>query len=469
MRISSKRIWVLAGAVIAVAALSRIVLTTRISLAGPNTVTAGTCSAEGYTITSDKTFGKASGNREITIKLDAKAPGTFMAVTFYADSGCTEPITTAATTANGQSEPFYIMTNAPGDFTIVATTQSSPTASLAVSSLPVPPVTTSPVGTPTKSGMKIGVLVGGDDGAFTNAEKISVAKSLGVSYIRTQVSTKDTQVPLSAIDADVAAGLKIVPSLRNKGATSKYSDPVTDIASYKANVSKFLSYYKPEVVAVENEEDNKAFIPNTSVAQYIAQVQATIDVAHPLGVKVTNGGISFPNAALATWNYYWTSGQYAKADSYRERLMVLASTNSGFKQALADVPTQADPNKPILARTATAKASLERTSQLIAAYKTLNIDYVNFHWYSVANGTLQETAQYLSQATGKPAMNNEIGQWDNSSDTVEALLKEASAARLAYILWYSGDGSNAIGLQNKDGSLRPTGETFKSSVLGGSL
>lgn len=45
------------------------------------------------------------------------------------------------------------------------------------------------------------------------------------------------------------------------------------------------------------------------------------------------------------------------------------------------------------------------------------------------------------------------------------IVGEALKLKMPFACWYDGDGSQAFGLHNADGSLRPTGRAFKESML----
>ena len=121
---------------------------------------------------------------------------------------------------------------------------------------------------------------------------------------------------------------------------------------------------------------------------------------------------------------------------------------------------------------------------LIKAYKNLNLDYVNIHWYepmylrspkapSAANvdqidtKSIGEVVDFLKRSTGKKIITNEIGQINSSPNIVRSVIDKCISLNMDYIIWYSGDGddaNDAVGLHNYDGTLRPNGKAFADYI-----
>ena len=128
------------------------------------------------------------------------------------------------------------------------------------------------------------------------------------------------------------------------------------------------------------------------------------------------------------------------------------------------------------------KRQIEFGRKIIAAYKTLDLDYVNFHWYEPvkargANGvnkndTIVDTkifefvANYIKTTTGKPVMSNEFGVFNTSPTLIKGLLQAVYNANLQYAIFYSSDGGEgrAVALQNVAGDLRENGAAFREFI-----
>ena len=302
-------------------------------------------------------------------------------------------------------------------------------------------------------------------------DAISVAKELDVPVLRLHMVMQQWNGTWPPFDKARAAGLQIAANV-NDGSPATWAGkaPVpfpTDLAAYRKTLDDILTKYPPALLAVENEEDNKGY-HSGPIEDYIAELAAATEVAHAHGIKVTNGGITSTPVRLLVWDDYMSRGLTREAQDYADRALP-----AHIAQALAT--GSADHNKRFA-------ETLAMEKKLIAAYRSIPIDYVNFHWYEpvrsrggkqgVGDDTpfdmraLGETIAYLKRATGKPVLSNEIGQLNASAALTAAMLDAATRAGLSYVIWYSGDGGTgkAVALQNADGTLRPTGEAFRDFV-----
>ena len=291
---------------------------------------------------------------------------------------------------------------------------------------------------------QFGVLIkspGGQGGGMNF--KINLAKKLGFTCIRDAISLDNPK------DKPIFnAGFKVVLNVNNSSMANKSQSPfVTDTDTYKKKLQYQISLMpnKPVLLVIENEENNQHFHSGTA-QDYLNQLQAATTVAHANHIAVTNGGITFPAMMYLLYEDYMAHGKTKEANDLQQRSSVSFSS------------------KWLINR----KAFLQ---QLIAGYAKSDIDFINFHWYGKNGDTksLTEVVNYLERVTGKPAVSNEIGQQDASPETVKAIMQTARQLHLRYAIWYSGDGARntdeqAVGLQNNDGSLRATGEAFKTAL-----
>jgi hypothetical protein len=82
---------------------------------------------------------------------------------------------------------------------------------------------------------------------------------------------------------------------------------------------------------------------------------------------------------------------------------------------------------------------------------------------TITPGAQKEIISYIERVTGKRAMSNEVGTRTSSPEVVTGVLQQLSEMGMAYVIWFSGDGSGgSVALQNEDGSLRPNGIAFKN-------
>ncbi|MGC4192642.1 MAG: hypothetical protein QM589_15985 [Thermomicrobiales bacterium] len=289
-------------------------------------------------------------------------------------------------------------------------------------------------------------------------DRIGLAQSLHVGAIRTTVSNADFS-PATARQY-IEIGLNVVLTIVNDPELSagNPSVPVTDLAPYRRQLQQVFDAFPTgvPVVAIENEPEAPKFFSGTA-DQYLAELQAATTVAHANGIKVTNGGLTGIPAAFLTWLDLWNSGDHAAADAFVQEMNGVG--RPGGNQLLAQLPTSADPTRPI-----PSSSQIDFAKQTVEAYATMDIDYVNLHWYQAGTSTagLERVIAYLGRVTGKPVMSNEFGQLDDEPSTVTAELAAVSDAGFPYAIWFSGDkGKGAMALQNADNTLKPNGLAFR--------
>ena len=311
------------------------------------------------------------------------------------------------------------------------------------------------------------------NGSFSISQKTNITNdSLKCAYARLLIVLQNFSVSSPAYDSFKSAGLKTALNL-NWGNPGSSSGPVafpTDISSYSNKLDAVLIKYQPDLAVIENEESNQQY-HSGAITDYFQELKTAVDHCHAKGIKVTNGGIVERIATLLVWNDYYTSSQFVAAKDYASR---------AFPKQLLDA--DGNPNVKFSAKLA---AALSTGLQLIAAYKMLDIDFVNFHWYepvaqretayqtadlplinTIDTKTLEETISYLHRATGKTVVTNEIGQLNLQPGIVLALLQKLTALKIPIVVWYSGDGGTgqAVALQNADGTLRANGLAFASFI-----
>ena len=299
-------------------------------------------------------------------------------------------------------------------------------------------------------------------------QKIALAKELGVHFIRLG-ETAGTMSSADKASAYQQAGFAVLLNIRNAAIPAA---AVKDMEAFKRSVGTIIDTDHPDLIVIENEENNPRFYVGTA-DEYVAELQAAIDVAHAKGMKVADGGITSIPAAFLTWKHLWDTGDRARADVFAQTAFAYARGTG--QRLLPTLPTQAHPDRPVV-----LGKSLEKTvpmvQALIAAFKTMDLDYVNFHWYesdSRATASLRDIVAYLKEATGKQVISNEFGQLDMASETMTSLLTGMHDLGLPYLVWFSGDdpngpvpggGNGPYALQDENGKLRPNGEAFRKVV-----
>jgi len=309
---------------------------------------------------------------------------------------------------------------------------------------------------------KFGVLVHGN---MDVSKKIDIAKDLGVSYVRNAIVMQDWNGRDEEYEKYIASGLKVVLNVNwghvqnEKGEKRPVPFP-KDTVKYKQILGDILDKCKPELVVIENEELNRRY-HSGSIEEYINELTAAINVAHTKGLKITNAGLTGRGFCLLVYNDYMKRGMQREANDFARRCI----KSAWFKEKKKNTDEDGE---------------ITKLEKLIEAYKKLPLDYVNFHLYepikNVKGGTdenvqqitpnaVKEITDYLSRATGKKVISNECGERSSSPALVPQMLEEFAKYNLDYVIWFSGDGSaGGKALQNEDGTLRPSGDAFKTFV-----
>ena len=92
----------------------------------------------------------------------------------------------------------------------------------------------------------------------------------------------------------------------------------TDLEAYSKTFTSILDKYKPELVVVENEEDNP-FYHSGSADDYINELKTAITICHSKGLKVTNGGLTVREVMLLAFDDLMRSGKKQEAYDFASR------------------------------------------------------------------------------------------------------------------------------------------------------
>jgi hypothetical protein len=278
--------------------------------------------------------------------------------------------------------------------------------------------------------------------------RVAVARSLGASYLRpAAVLTTSAPGTCEECPAIAAAGLRNVLTVANRTRVTAPATFPPDLADYQNAVGQAIAAYRPALLVVENEENAPKFYAGTP-QQYGAQLRAACEVSHRMDVPCTDGGLQSPSVAVLTYQHYVDTGQADAAASYARRTF--------GPQAIADLHTPAG--------AAAIRAQAVRLRAFLDAVTASGADYVNLHWYLQDAQALGETIDYMEEATGLPAVCNEMGQLNEDPDVPVRLLRTAVDRGLPFIVWFSIDGIHARALNEPDGSLRPNGMAIRAFV-----
>jgi len=299
---------------------------------------------------------------------------------------------------------------------------------------------------------RFGVLannVNGDD-------RITVAQELAVGYVRDAIilGLYDGKAPM--IDKYQSNGFKI---LLNLNYTTKKPAPFpTDMVRYQLLLDSVLNKYIPEIAVIENEPANEGYYTGP-IENYFTQLRAAIDVCHAHGVRVADGALHTGMVCILVYQDYVNRGLQEKADDFASRALSSSYLRTAQGKGSAEM-----------------NAKLDKCKKMIAAYRTMALDFVNIHWYEPMNennnpafsapGVAKEVADYLRKTTLKQVLTNEFGQTNQIPTLVASQVNEFKLANLAYAIDFSGTGSGGIAAQPLTAGiiLLPNGIAYRDAI-----
>jgi len=272
----------------------------------------------------------------------------------------------------------------------------------------------------TASAVKFGVKFG--DGNTTISEEIEVLKKLRTSYVRVPAeSLKDYKGGnIAWIDKAVPAGVKSLLCINWERAGRVRRFP-RDLALYETQLRKLLNKYasKIEVAICENEPTTDKFFGDDPVKYYIAELKVFTRVCNEYGVKCADGGIHTENIKLVM---------------------------SGKLDASKNAP---------------------QVKELLDAYKTIPMTYVNIHFKvgssGFSSGELKNISDYIRSYTGRSGvLSNEMHSPPNDLTILKNVMSQVKEAQFAYALkWSGGDYDSPV---NKGTTLTSYGTSYKSLI-----
>ena len=289
---------------------------------------------------------------------------------------------------------------------------------------------------PQTKDVQYGALINAPSPKGSLGFQVNVASQLGISCLRARVIVSDPgDVPI------LNTGYKVLLNFNSdyEGTSLPF---VSNLAQYQTDLKNIVSGFSvmPVVAVIENEEANTLYHNGTAM-EYISQLNAAINVMHAYGIKVANGGITDVGLEYLVYQDFISQGKYDSAEQFR-KLTHVAPKNPKTQSRGAFVDT------------------------LLEAYAQMNLDYVNFHWKGTSPDTqaLTEVIAYLKKRTGKPIINNELGQFDKDPNTLTTHIQKCTDEGFPYIVWYSPDenaGKKDAPLQHPDASLTPSGIAYQ--------
>lgn len=316
----------------------------------------------------------------------------------------------------------------------------------------------------------IGVAL--DRAAATPEKRVQIAKQLGANWYRPEpVRLGRSNPTCDDCDRAHAAGLKLVVVVRNSD-SDKASGSVNDISKFRQRISELAAKYKPEVLVVEAEPDDKRSFAGTP-QEFATELRVACEVAHSLDIKCAPGGISSRTFATFVASEMWKSDTLQAAgfavgielvrSHSREPFNIMGKKIGGG----AKTPEQAAMEKATQKFLDEHNAEIERAREMLQAAAIAGADYVNFHWYELKPDYLPDVISVLNRLVHKPVMSDSVGQREDRAFTVSETLKQMIDTGVNPVIWDAVNGHDGnVGLVDKGGKIRAMGTTFQQAVQG---
>jgi len=261
---------------------------------------------------------------------------------------------------------------------------------------------------------------------YTIDQKMNGCDELKVAYVRDAIILKGFNGKSGSTDHYTSHGYKILLNLIYENLPDKKATPFpTDMTEYKKLLNKVLDKYQPEVAVIENEPTTDVFHTG-SIDDYITELKTAVGVCKRRGIKVADGGL----------NLQWVE-QVMKGSK---------SNNHNYLE----------------------------TKQLLEAYKTIDLDYVNIHTHApfsehgnpnvFEEGTLKSVADYIRNEIGKEVMCNEYNQRNKSSKLMNSAVNAFVAADIKYFVAHSNDNDGKAKSLYNGSRLTFLGDAYKNAI-----
>ncbi len=255
-------------------------------------------------------------------------------------------------------------------------------------------------------------------------EQIAVLNQLGLNIARpTSVDLTTFTGVEKRLDDFINAGIQCIVNVNNQNSNATLAFP-KDLALYEKKLRTFLNYYATKlkankaVVVIENEPTNRNYYFDP-IEDYIAELQVAVRVCHEYGVQVADGCT---------------------------HIEIITSILNGDKHPPKG---QADVIK------------------LIAAYKTIPLDYCNLHTRAIGtypDGQIIAAVNYLRYQTGHQVISNEWHLENAQDGVVSNMVDQWKASGVIYSLIWGGGGQSPADAINIGTTLTTLGEEYKAAV-----
>lgn len=267
------------------------------------------------------------------------------------------------------------------------------------------------------SAAKIGAFYFSNGTVPITAQIDTVKNYLGVDYMRMNI-TRGGGAGYNVKQAN-DSGLHVLLTVNNS------SDGAAGFGNY---LDSLFNIATPEVVCIRNEPTQNS----TSLAAYLADLQAAITVAHNHGVLIADGGIT-PDVAFYMYNFWYTHG---KQDSALKLKQAFNLNTTGAPAILANA----------------------QYDTLLNAYITMSLDFLNIHSHEPVRDTsitlispwFPIMVNFLHVITGLPFFVGEYGTWNHSCQLLEDFSNDIIASGAEYLIYFDGNGNAGQDIKLQD-------------------
>jgi hypothetical protein len=262
-------------------------------------------------------------------------------------------------------------------------------------------------------------------GQQTYAERIHIAKDTGCTWYRDNYTFGTTYRSKQVADSGLFPIVTFAFSENQIHTGSPVYFP-KDTAAARITFENALNTYSPPVACFINEMINYEYWTPV-MKDYGDLYSVFIDVCHKHGVKVADGGFTFPDIFYSYFNYLQTHGMTTELNA-----LITAS-------GIADI------SGPF------AQQKLHQSDSLMDIIHDSKSDYANVHWYEpirqdtsiyVLSGLLPTLSNYLAMRTGKIIITNEFGTRNFYKPLLDDVCNSLKALGMPIQCYFAGDNSS---------------------------
>lgn len=301
-------------------------------------------------------------------------------------------------------------------------------------------------------------------------------------------TTPDAIALLADVAACKAAGIKIIPDIKNNppGLPGGYTGTApADLGAYAQQLNDTLDILGDSVamVCIENEV-NGNYVPvgtlpasggdyatyraavkqvaDDTAAAYFAQLRTAVEVCAARGVPITHSGVSYTGITRAYAGYLIGIGDLASATEF------INTTSRGNKGVIAnDLPNLDFPTRPVFANNPDALYSLLISTSLITQGAANGAQFMNAHvFWSLPDICWEYKAlAWAKQASGLDLVLTATGQQTADPAATTAICQLMRLLQPVRMSFFGALNSNrAFPYANPDGSLTAIGVIVRTAI-----